>query len=724
MAWGLAAASALAPVIDGMAAGPPPFHHRTQVPFTYLRDYSGGHLDDEKFLAAIAANTPELLVLGKDAPLHHNWGPVAGTGGENQSFGQGEHIRRLPPGELREKTERIRTMVTRLRATGVRWIMPYICTMTIGGDPERRTGFWEFYDHWDEYAAFGIGAKPGDDPLQWMQRRPDGELHFYYPPDTPRYAPNRRWAACIHQPGWRRHLSNVVRLAGEVGYDGVYIDNNRSTRCHCEQCQQAFRKYIGERLSADEIRRDLGARRLQDVRLNADADPFLFAALITTDSPAQQPQLKPGADLYHVRLTWEFWTESKVEFLRELKAIGTRARGDEFHIFANTTAYSKGAYEPGRVSAVATFNQSEENGGETGAHPGLVPPEFGGPVGVTHNRRGFEYKFYQSLSNGMHVGMLTRPGHGLPAAQSAAVDQNPQTASLSIAESAAFGGGGGFKMQLAWDTRDSVRLWRSFFEKHGELYRDTEVWAPLGVIAFGEQFFCGLDKTHQEALRELSMHLIEKNVLFDLVHDGNLSFERLRRFRAVIVPAGVRSLSEEQMEIFRRYAAEARGSLIIARDDFGVMDEKCRPRARSLRRIEGASVLSAGVAASALLARLSEIIGRPGGLTDATGQAPSGVGVNAFIAPANDRAGAVLFHLVNYNVPLGRDRTDPPRPVRDLVASLPFPPGWRVTSVEAFSPHLGESRDVNFEQQGDRVRLRIPRLDLYKVIRIAGEAAP
>jgi len=78
---------ALASIWTVTAAGGEVVHDRpSDAPVTYIRDYDAGHLDDPAFLAAIAANTPDLLVLGKDAPLHHNWGPVAGTGGENQEI--------------------------------------------------------------------------------------------------------------------------------------------------------------------------------------------------------------------------------------------------------------------------------------------------------------------------------------------------------------------------------------------------------------------------------------------------------------------------------------------------------------------------------------------------------------------------------------------------------------------------------------------------------------
>ncbi len=695
-----------------------PYQHKTEIPLTYMRDYSGGHLDDEAFFQTIEANPPELLVLGKDAPLHHNWGPVAGTGGENQRFGQGEHIRRLSPAELHRKIGKIRAMVNRLHAAGVRWVMPYICTMTIGGRDDHRTGFWEFYDHWEEYEkAFGLGPRPKDDPRDWMQQRSDGSLQTYYEWTPDYYAPNRRWAACIHHPSWKQHLSNVVRLAAEAGYDGVYMDNNRSVRCFCPYCQTAFREYLADRFSPEEIRRTFPSESLEAIRLYPDADPFHLAALNTSDTPPSDTPLIPGEDLYLVKLAWEFWTDTKVDFLKDLKAVGTSAGRGEFHIFANTTAYIKGAYEPSRVSAVASFNQSEENGGRTGAHPGLVDLPGQPPV---INRRAFEFKFNQAVANGMRVGMLTRAGHGLPSAVAQSIDQNPQTAFLSIAESAAFAGGGGIRIIPEWDAQGAIRTWRHFFQEYGHLYQGTEVWAPIGVIAFGEQFFNGLDKAHIVALRAIGKGFAENGVLFDLIHEANFSLERLRRYRAVLVPPGVRGLSLPQWELFQQFAKENPGRLFIMGDDFGTLDETGLQRALADFPSPFVSLPAHGGVQN-IIQNMSHALGHTAhSLSDPEGSLPPGVGINAFALSDAERPAHLMVHLINYNVPLGKKREDPPLPVENLEVTLPLPSNWIAQSITAFSPNPGENLHIPFEQQEDLLRLRVPRLEYYQVIRITG----
>lgn len=659
---------------------------------TYIRDYSPGHLDSEDFLGAIRANTPHLLVLGKDAPLHHNWGFVAGTGGENQAFGKGEHIQRLTPDEGLAKMAEVKTMVANLHAIGVRWVMPYICTMTIGGHHEKRTGFWEFYDHWDEYAAFQLGPRPAADPMDWMQRTAEGEVRTYYQWDAPYYAPNYRWAACVNSPAWRQHLGNVVRLAAQAGYDGVYMDNNSSTGCYCEHCQEAFRQYLAKRVTAKDLKADLGFGSLEQARMSTEPRTYLW------------------------RLTAEFKTDSKVGFLRELKGMGTKALGKEFHIFANTGAWMHGGHELQRVSTVASFIQSEENGHSTGAHPGLAREKITGNLFYqTVNRRVVEHKFTRSLCSGLRVTMTTRNSRaGSPWARRA-VDQNPQTAALAMAESATYAGGGAFKMQLKWDANREIKRWREFFDQHQDLYEGYSAWAPVGVIAFAEQHYFTNSRQTRAALHKCALELAENHVLFDMIHEAQLSLDRLRRHSAVVVPSGVSYLSNAQLDVFRRYAQA--GKLVVLGDDFATFDEKCRERHAAQASIRQPVSLRSAPSTEQLLNALGP---HAGVLRDASDRAPAGVGVNAFVKPSRARPTDLVLHLVNYNVPLGRGSTSPPMPVQNLTARVPLPADWRVTAVDAASHIEGEDLRVEWRQERDEVVINVPKLHLYQAVRIQG----
>lgn len=56
----------------------------------------------------------------------------------------------------------MRDLASGMREAGVRWVMPYICAMTINGDHETRTGFWDFFEtHPQLYAGLDTYATVG-----------------------------------------------------------------------------------------------------------------------------------------------------------------------------------------------------------------------------------------------------------------------------------------------------------------------------------------------------------------------------------------------------------------------------------------------------------------------------------------------------------------------------------------------------------------------------------
>ena len=236
---------------------------RTSLPFTYVLDYGSKHLGNPAYVPTVATAPPTLLHLGKDVPFNHGWGPVKALGGENQAHGRGDAITRISPDQVRQRIDGLRKMVAALHASGVRWVTPYICGMTVNGDPERRTGFWNFYDHWDAYRPLGLAARPPADPVKWLQRHPDGTRRNYYGYDFtkgfyPPFKVNHRCAACWRSPGWRTWLCEVVRFAAKCGHDGVFVDNGCSQRCTCTRCLAAFRAFVRRRHTPAEARRLFG----------------------------------------------------------------------------------------------------------------------------------------------------------------------------------------------------------------------------------------------------------------------------------------------------------------------------------------------------------------------------------------------------------------------------------------------------------------------------------
>lgn len=110
------------------------------------------------------------------------------------------------------------------------------------GDPDGPngpTGFFKFYrDLWDEKE---LGPKPVADPLQLLERGPDGQ-----PITQTGYGIGKmkEYWGCLRNPAWQAVLKAWVKRGIERGVDGYIANYFYKHNCHCEHCQQEFREYL------------------------------------------------------------------------------------------------------------------------------------------------------------------------------------------------------------------------------------------------------------------------------------------------------------------------------------------------------------------------------------------------------------------------------------------------------------------------------------------------
>jgi len=214
---------------------------RTSVPFTYCIDYVD-HPEKKSFLNALRASPPDLYHIGYHIPFKGGLGPTYG----HELFTNDI----LSPREIPREVERIQEILRKMRATGVERIIPYVYTMAFFGHPERRTGFFHFYDRWDEYRSFGLGPKPAADPSLWCQIEGPHQLGGG-PPDTFHYWP------CINHPGWTDYLNLVVRQLAALPYNGMFFDVN-TLYCYCPYCQEKFDIYLLDKYGREGLREIFG----------------------------------------------------------------------------------------------------------------------------------------------------------------------------------------------------------------------------------------------------------------------------------------------------------------------------------------------------------------------------------------------------------------------------------------------------------------------------------
>ncbi|MFW6438081.1 MAG: hypothetical protein ACOCZ7_03610 [Armatimonadota bacterium] len=692
-----AALGVLAMAAPGAHAWDPEW--RTSAPVTYVLDYGYNHIGNPDYIAAVSKSPPTILHLGKDVVMTHNWGPIQGVGGENQAGGKGEAVRRLTLEDTWERYHALEEMVDDLHAAGVRYVMPYICSITIGGHHERRTGFWEFYDHWDEYSEFGLPERPELDPADWMQRLPDGTMKPTYgcKPDEdefyPPYEPNLRYAACVNNPGWRTWIDAVVRLVAAVGYDGAFIDNGSTQQCYCEFCQAKYQDFLRAKYTEAEIR-DLFGAEPGEVALSVE----------------------PRGD-EEITLDWvetaRFWRESIYDHQQAMKRAGEEVN-DRFILFPNG-----GHHRPEAVKQSyrdTEYVMYELSIGDYGTNAGLVRSRIVDDIYMNiRNNHIWQLKYTQATRNGVGALLLTRGGYPSTRASWAL---NPLTAALGNAEAAAFGSGSGFLLRPRWNEYDEVlNQYRGFFEEQTKLYEGLVPYAQVGVAAFAEQKFYQNHK-HVTTVQAITEELGAKQVLFDLITEEAFRAEHLAQFEAVVF-ADVEYATPEQISALRDYVESGGRAMIVGATP--THDMRLRPLADAM-------LLSDSEEAGdgewlrydrLPLETLVDLLRSDGADLGVVGEDRAGIRVNAFADPEGSR---IVLHVINYDTPLG---AEPPElvPATDIPLRIALPDGAEVTSVRALSPGA-EAAEVRWTVEDGTLRLTLPSLRVYSVLQVETRQAP
>ncbi|MFA7174750.1 MAG: hypothetical protein WC340_15335 [Kiritimatiellia bacterium] len=674
---------------------------RTTLPFTYVLDYRTEHVGNSNYIATIASAPPTLLHLGKDVPFNHGWGPVRSFGGENVAHGSGDAIARLSSDEVADRITALKQMVDQLHQVGVRYVTPYICSMTLNGDPKKRSGFWEFYDHWDEYRNLGLAPRPKQDPLEWLQTTKDGKPLLYYTYDQADFYPafkiNHRFAACWHTEGWRTWLLEVVRFVARTGCDGVFVDNGRSQRSFSPAALGAFRTHLKTRYSAEQAKELLGINDLE-----------------TAVFPDARAATLAACELQR------FWCATTREQMAAIKRVGTQTLGREFILFpngGNAAALQEGLRE-------TDFVMFEKSVGPYGTHPGLVlHPVFDGMNLRAINDNLFEYLFVRSLRARVRPIILTRGGYPRSIPH---LEMNIDVARLGMAECAAFSGGGGFLLRPKFDVfHDALNGYREFVESHPELYAGLLPWADSVILALPEQDWLG-NPAHLAAVKRLTPVVADAHVRFEFASESRLDADPYAEAR-VVGACNVAVMADRHLQALASFVAEG-GTLLVS----GALADKdafLGARAKLPAPLDQLAGLADGQAATAgrgsLVRHESEeafaaFLGESGvKLTRADKSSTESIRLSTYRSPDRSR---VVVHLVNYLVPLGAAPL-PVEEVQELTVDLPLPQGQRLTGFRVLSPDHSEPVKAVLKAEDNRIKIRIPRLRIYAVVELELDTA-
>lgn len=677
-------------------------HWRTSLPFTYVLDYGAEHVGNSNYVPTVTSAPPTLLHLGKDVPFNHGWGPVRSFGGENVAHGSGDDIIRLSPEEVAQRLLALRKMVSALHAAGVRYVTPYICSMTLNGDPIKRSGFWDFYDHWDDYRNLGLAPKPRQDPLEWLQTTPEGKPRLYYTYDQTDFYPafkiNHRYAACWLSEGWRTWLLEVVRFVARTGCDGVFVDNGRSQKSFTPAALAAFRAHLKMRYSPEQARELLG-----------------IADLDTASFPDKR---SPTLATYELNV---FWCSITHEQMAAIKAAGSQVLGRDFIVFPN----GGNAAELQKALQDTDFVMFEKSTGVYGTNPGLVlHPILEGVALRSINDNIFEHLFVRSLRARVRPIILTRGGYPKTIRH---LDMNLDTARLGMAECAAFSGGGGFLLRPRFDLYcDPLNEYREFIESHPELYADLLPWTDTVMLALPEQDWLD-NRTHLAAVKRITPMIADAHVRFEFASESRLDADPYAAAR-VVAAYKVSALADCHLQALARFVTE--GGTLLVSGPLAEKDTFLRPRATLPSPLDQLAGLADGASAAAgkgLLVRhenekaFAAFLGVKGVMiTRADGKPTEGIRLATYCSPDQRR---IVAHLVNYLTPLG---VEPP-PVEeadDLTVELPLSAGQRLTGYRVLSPDSSTPDAARVTTEGNTLKIRIPRLHIYAVVELSLDTAP
>jgi len=194
----------------------------------------------------------------------------------------------------------------------------------------------------------------------------------------------------------------------------------------------------------------------------------------------------------------------------------------------------------------------------------------------------------------------------------------------------------------------------------------------------------------------------------------------------VVLPRGVRYLSDEDVALILGYVRRG-GTLVLCGTDAGTFDTRCVEREQwpfgqlvsAEGRVQGFGNgqclhYQALPPEDAWRGEISDAVGQPLSWVDGAGE-PRSLRVNAYAKPDGSR---VVVHLVNYEVPLGRNSTEPPTPQPQLALRVPLPEGMEPTGAALIDPDGKFDGELRMAVDDGVTTLTVPGVYTYAVVSI------
>jgi hypothetical protein len=383
--------------------------------------------------------------------------------------------------------------------------------------PDGPRGFFKFYrDLWDEKE---LGKRPVADPLDLLEKDAAG-----VPITQAGYGIGgmREYWGCLRNPHWQTVLKAWLRRGVERGADGFIANYFYRHNCLCEHCQSAFRSYLKEQFTADELKSQFGIAAL---------DRHKFDEIVSWHAPAESTPLRR-------------------QMLRFSQVSNKQVFDEVFN------RYGRGL-KPDLI--VAQWNHLGNFTQISGDERCMLPENVWG--------RDEDYLWYSAGASACftdlaehQLGDVTLQARYIRGA----FDDKPFTIGKyentrirsAIAELAANGGAPmGFYTRFTDPAaRAEIVRYYQFLKRYDEIYRANRPHAEVALIFPRSRIQQG-DINALDTFRQLGKSLLEAHVLFDVLPDDLATPESIARYKHVFRTGNVHELGRDPLQQISTFEA-------------------------------------------------------------------------------------------------------------------------------------------------------------------------
>ena len=648
-------------------------------PFWFQRACSHYGEIDDAFGDYIEGVRPQVVIAGFFGPNY--WSAV--------SYARGKGVKNLWTSLGGGPVDRdwLRAFVERSHRNGTKFIGLFSLAKPYG-DPDKPAGIFKFIDNdWDEKA---LGPKPETRAIDMMAKKADGSL---WTEAVYRIEGGAEYWGCISNPHWRDVLKRMATAAIDLGVDGFNIIFPQRQGCVCDHCQTSFRQWLDSRYNAAQLKELFKIDDLKNHKFSVingwyeqeEASDYALECL-----KFSQASLKDCYD------------EVFLQHARGLKP--DLILGQWNHIY-------RSSYQgPGQLAGTFAQLNADERCVLSSDRWGLGEDFVWYSIG---NWSMYDKPDERSFADfGLERKYLYEAGGGKPS--SVKMDDNVRI-QLTIAESVAYGAfayprGPNYKDPA---TQKAVKTWFDFLHRHEQLFHPATPYSEAALVWNRRAVHRG-DTLHTADFKRLGRLLTKNHVLYDVLIDDNMSLDRLKQYRLVLLPS-VADLTVDEGAMLSKFISMG-GKVVV-----------CNPAAGK-QSITGAIIFSSKtlqaispVAWQEFEPYLDDWLPGRSGMS-----ALDTVSFTCFEQGRTPRSKTRKFvaHLVNYH----RDRRpvvgvsgadlERPIPTGQIPVRVVLPQGTKARKVTLHSAENSEPTKLKFDQEVDAVSFAVPKIVVHGAIEI------